>query len=46
LGHHDLFLVVHPDLKSNARVRAVMEFLTELILSEAALLSGNLGALR
>lgn len=41
IGHHDLWLVVHPDLRSSARVRAVMEFVTELVLSEAALLSGK-----
>jgi DNA-binding transcriptional LysR family regulator len=41
IGHHDLWLVVHPDLKSNARVRAVMDYLTELVVSETALLSGN-----
>ena len=41
IGHHDLWLVVHPDLKSNARVRAVMDYLTELVVSETALISGN-----
>lgn len=41
IGHHDLWLVVHPDLKSNARVRAVMAYLTESVLSETALLAGN-----
>ena len=41
IGHHDLWLVVHPDIRSNARVRAVMDYLSELVLSEAALLSGN-----
>jgi len=46
IGHHDLWLVVHPDVKSSARVRAVMDYLTELVLSEAALLSGNLKATR
>jgi DNA-binding transcriptional LysR family regulator len=41
IGAHDLWLVVHPDVKSSARVRAVMDYLTELVLSEAALLAGN-----
>jgi DNA-binding transcriptional LysR family regulator len=41
IGHHDLWLVVHPDVRKNARVRAVMDYLTELVVSETALLSGN-----
>ena len=41
IGAHELWLVVHPDVKSSARVRAVMDYLTELVLSEAALLAGN-----
>jgi DNA-binding transcriptional LysR family regulator len=41
IGQHDLWLVVHPDVKSSARVRAVMDYLTELVSSEAALLSGR-----
>jgi DNA-binding transcriptional LysR family regulator len=41
IGHHDLWLVVHPDVRQSARVRAVMDYLTELVLGEAALLSGN-----
>lgn len=40
IGHHDLWLVVHPDVKGSARVRAVMDFLTEQVSSEAPLLSG------
>lgn len=46
IGHHDLWLVVHPDLRHNARVRAVMDYLTELILAETALLTGNSRAKR
>ena len=41
IGHHDLWLVVHPDVRSNARVRAVMDYLTELVVAETALLTGN-----
>jgi DNA-binding transcriptional LysR family regulator len=40
IGHHDLWLVVHPDLRSSARVRAVMDYLSELVLAEAPLLRG------
>ena len=46
IGAHDLWLVVHPDVKSSARVRAVMDYLTELVLSEAALLAGNARGMR
>jgi DNA-binding transcriptional LysR family regulator len=42
IGHHDLWLVVHPDVKSSARVRVVMDFVTELVLAETPLLSGGL----
>lgn len=40
IGHHDLWLVVHPDLRESARVRAVLDFLTSLVRAEAALISG------
>jgi DNA-binding transcriptional LysR family regulator len=46
IGHHELWLVVHPDVRTSARVRAVMDYVTELVLSEAALLSGNARATR
>ena len=40
IGAHDLWLVVHPDVKSSARVRAVMDYLMELVATETALLAG------
>ena len=46
IGRHDLWLVVHPDVRSSARVRAIMDYLTELVLAETPLLSGNLRAKR
>lgn len=46
IGAHELWLVVHPDVKSSARVRAVMDYLTELVLSESALLAGNARRMR
>lgn len=42
IGHHDVWLVVHPNVKDSARVRAVMEVLAELTTRESALLSGRL----
>jgi len=42
IGHHELWLVVHPDVRTTARVRAVLDFLTELISAETPLLSGRL----
>lgn len=42
LGHHDIWLVVHPDVKGSARVRVVMDFLVAVIEAEAELLSGQL----
>jgi DNA-binding transcriptional LysR family regulator len=42
IGHHDIWLVVHPDLHESARVRAVLDFLTRLIQEETPLLSGKL----
>ncbi len=46
IGHHDIWLVVHPDVRRSARVRAVLEYLTGLITSESALLSGKLKSRR
>lgn len=46
LGHHDIWLVVHPDVRGSARVRAVMDFCAALIEREAALLSGKLNGRR
>lgn len=37
----DIWLVVHPDLQQNARVRATLHFLAELIHRERPLLSGE-----
>jgi DNA-binding transcriptional LysR family regulator len=42
LGGRDVFLVVHPDLARVARVRAVMDFVVELFVRDAALWSGAL----
>ena len=41
IGHHDLWLVVHPDVKKNSRVRAVMDAVANLIEGDGALLSGQ-----
>lgn len=41
IGHHEVWLVVHPDVRASARVRAVMSYVTELVESEAALLAGK-----
>jgi len=41
IGHHDIWLVVHPDVRTSARVRAVMDHLTELVAEQAPLLSGR-----
>jgi DNA-binding transcriptional LysR family regulator len=41
IGAHAIWLVVHPDVRSSARVRVVMDYLTELVTSQAALLSGS-----
>ena len=40
-GHHEVWLVVHPDVNASARVRAVLDYLTMLMKAEAALLSGR-----
>jgi hypothetical protein len=37
----DIWLVVHPDLQHNARVRATLHFLTGLLQRERPLLSGE-----
>ena len=37
----DIWLVVHPDLQHNARVRATLHFLAELVQRERPLLSGE-----
>jgi DNA-binding transcriptional LysR family regulator len=42
LGGRDIFLVVHPDVARVARVRAVMDFVVELLARDAALWSGAL----
>ncbi|MFP2931487.1 LysR substrate-binding domain-containing protein [Pyxidicoccus sp. 3LG] len=36
----DIWLVVHPDLQQSARVRAVLDFLSELLQRERPLLAG------
>ena len=41
VGHHDIWLVVHPDVRASARVRVVMDYLAALIKNEAPLLSGR-----
>jgi DNA-binding transcriptional LysR family regulator len=41
VGHHDVWLVVHPDIRTSARVRAVIDFLTALLKKEAPLLEGR-----
>lgn len=41
IGEHEIWLVVHPDVKSSARVRVVMDFLDEVIAKEAAFLTGT-----
>ena len=38
----DIWLVVHPDLKGNARVRAAMDFLAEVIARDRAVLESDL----
>ena len=41
VGHHDIWLVVHPDVRTSARVRAVMDCVTQLVQKEAPLLGGR-----
>jgi DNA-binding transcriptional LysR family regulator len=42
IGHHDIFLAVHPDVRHSARVRVVMEDVAELIRADAALVEGRM----
>jgi DNA-binding transcriptional LysR family regulator len=42
IGSHEIWLVVHPDAKQSARVRAVLDALTEMVESETALLTGQI----
>lgn len=39
----DIWLVVHPDLRGNARVRAVMDWLAEAVAREKGVLEGDIG---
>jgi DNA-binding transcriptional LysR family regulator len=41
IGHHEIWLVVHPDVRPSARVRLVMAYLTEWIEKEAKLIEGK-----
>jgi DNA-binding transcriptional LysR family regulator len=41
VGAHDIWLVVHPDVRQSARIRAVMDYLKALVGSEQALLLGK-----
>ncbi|HYP89404.1 MAG TPA: LysR substrate-binding domain-containing protein, partial [Polyangiaceae bacterium] len=41
IGAHSIWLVVHPDVRRSARVRVVMDHLTELVTTNASLLSGR-----
>ncbi|HEX2660426.1 MAG TPA: LysR family transcriptional regulator [Polyangia bacterium] len=41
IGHHDIFLTVHPDVRHSARVRIVMDDLAALIRADAALVEGR-----
>jgi DNA-binding transcriptional LysR family regulator len=41
VGHHDIWMVVHPDVSRKARVRAVMDYLVDLMQKESQLLSGK-----
>jgi DNA-binding transcriptional LysR family regulator len=40
-AHGDITLVVHPDLARAARVRAVMDFIIEIVKRERRLLRGE-----
>jgi DNA-binding transcriptional LysR family regulator len=42
IGHHDIFLTVHPDVRHGARVRIVMEDVAALVRADAALVEGRL----
>lgn len=41
IGAHAIWLVVHPDVRRSARVRVVMDYLTELVTANSSLLSGR-----
>lgn len=41
IGHHDIFLTVHPDVRHSARVRIVMEDIAALLRADAALVEGR-----
>jgi DNA-binding transcriptional LysR family regulator len=41
IGHHDIFLTVHPDVRHSARVRIVMEDVAALIRAAAPLVEGR-----
>jgi DNA-binding transcriptional LysR family regulator len=41
IGHHEIWVVVHPDVRTSARVRIVMSFLAELIEKDAKLIEGE-----
>jgi len=43
IGQHEIWLVVHPDVKSSARVRALVDHLAQLVQAESSLLLGQLG---
>jgi hypothetical protein len=41
IGHYDLWRVVHPDLKTSARVRALLNYLIDAVEREDARISGQ-----
>lgn len=41
IGQHEIWLVVHPDVRVSARVRVVLDYLTRVVKQEAALLAGR-----
>ena len=46
IGQHDIWLVVHPDVRQSARVRVLLDYLSEVVTAQAPLLSGKLNARR
>jgi DNA-binding transcriptional LysR family regulator len=42
IGQHQIWLVVHAEVRASARVRALVEYLAGVLQSESALLSGQL----
>lgn len=44
VGEHEIWLVVHPDVRQSPRVRAVLDYLTQVMRDEAAWLSGRRAA--